>query len=223
MDARIAPAGSGNPHPVLTFTYADKPQIMQVHASGGTHNHRATYLAALKKQDLRRLLGAPSSLPKQDPEIKMDQEQMNTKPFNPLPTIPSSVVEPKSWKIKIAAYAMSESTSCLRFILPGDLVALLSPGRHSIERLGDEDWSIKKDPHSTTTLCRYQQSDAYVIRKYILATRLFSVSPADAVIVGDGLLVHAPLATRRWSTTPTPARGVAANLSACFVNATHYR
>jgi hypothetical protein len=207
-DAKIVPPGTrGQSHPVLAFTYAGEPRQMQVHASGGTHNRDPLNLLALKKQDLRRMLGpAPSSIqPRSDQEIvtvepNQDSPAMEAKPFNPLPLSSSRPKPSRSWEVGIAAYEMTHDKVNLRLFLPADLIEAWGdvPGC-VIERIGEEDWRIRKDRYSERKPRLHKSQKDYALQQPSPAERCFGRSPAEAVIVDDSLLIHASLADRRWS------------------------
>jgi hypothetical protein len=223
-DAEIASSDSRNTHPVLTFTYAGEPRRMQVHSSGGTHNRDPLNLLALKKQDLRRMLGPlpPPALypgakitvvhPRPDQEIvimepNQESPAVEAKPFNPLPLLPAAAPDQdkaRSWQVGIAIYAVNQERVSLRFMLPDDLVAAWgTPSHVAAEQIGDEDWRITRAGivHGKP-LKPYTGSTGYIVQLAVPAVRCFGRSQAEAVIVvGDSLLVHAPLADRRWSQT----------------------
>lgn len=205
--------GFGGRHPQWRFTHGGREHVLIMQAAAHRRVREGNGRSVvLKLQDIRRKLGPPAKLA-ESAKLGYDGavEEQENEMIEAKPALPASppTPQPKRWDVGVATYRNSVSPNAsLRLNLPQELVDAFGQPL-AVEVLGDEDLKITVDQRGATPKApKTSRADERVLCWVVPdVARPFGRSPAEAVVVDDAILVHCPLATRRWlSDAPAAAR-----------------
>lgn len=169
-NAEITPGGS---HPKLRFTYGGRPHVLTMN-----NTVQSSTAVAMKKQDIRRELGAEPELP----------EQRKTN-MNSVVNIDSKASRPRSVDVRV-----SRTRAYLEVTIPDAARGLVGWGpdvRLCVEPMGSDMWSVRLGARGTRGLSSLITNGPRTFARFrapmelFRGLPLFGASPAEAV-ASDG-------------------------------------